>query len=341
MLSWIYHYKTRDITKNHSPDETYSLLSQMLGNEFRSAHLFESNTEIQIDISLKGKVFMHRHESSVAKAPSPTHDQAKNRFVNLQRPYLQALGVTDKQHQLIPAMSAKWKQINKFIEIFESAAKSTNLISQNGITVVDFGSGKGYLTFAIHDYLHDTQGISATVTGVELREPLVALCNQIASQLEHKNLVFLCGDVKTHAHQQCDVMIALHACDTATDYAIHYGIRSNASIIMCAPCCHKQIRPQLHSPAPLQPLLKYGVHLGQEAEMITDTLRALLLEANGYSTKVFEFISLEHTEKNKMILAVKQANPNEKKKLEILTQISAIKEFYGIQEHCLEQLLQS
>ena len=104
-------------------------------------------------------------------------------------------------------------------------------------------------------------------------------------------------------------MIALHACDVATDYAIHTGIRLGAAVIMCAPCCHKQIRPQLHSPVVLRPLLQHGVHLGQEAEMLTDGLRALLLEACGYETQVFEFIALEHTSKNKMIMAVKRQHP--------------------------------
>jgi len=341
MLSWVYRYKTRDITKNHSPKESFLLIDQLLGESFRAAHLFESDAETQIDISLKGKCFIHRHASKTMPSLSSEHDQTKKRFVDLQRPYLQALGITDRQHQLIPAMSAKWKQINKFIEIFESVANTANLASGQPVSVVDFGSGKGYLTFAIHDYLCYGRGIPATVTGVELREALATLCNATASRLEHKSLTFVCGDVKTHAPQKCDIMIALHACDTATDYAIHYGIRAGASIIMCAPCCHKQIRPQLHSPATLKPMLQYGVHLGQEAEMITDSLRALLLEANGYSTKVFEFISLEHTDKNKMILAVKQPRQNEKKQKEILEQINEIKQFYSIQEHCLEQLLKN
>lgn len=341
MMSWVYRYQTRDITKNRSPEASWSLLAELLGGEFRAAHLFETDAETQIDISLKGKCFIHRHASKSISAISPEHDQSKKRFIDIQRPYLQALGVTDKQHQLIPAMSAKWKQINKFIEIFEKAFCSSGLDKNPALSVVDFGSGKGYLTFSIHDYLHHTLENPAAVTGVELREPLVTLCNKTASHLGYRDLAFVCGDVKTHAPQHCDVMIALHACDTATDYAIHYGIRAGASIIMCAPCCHKQIRPQLHSPSPLKPILQYGVHLGQEAEMITDSLRALLLEANGYNTKVFEFISLEHTDKNKMILAVKRPRQNEKKQTEIQEQINAIKQFYGIQEHCLEQLLKS
>ena len=145
------------------------------------------------------------------------------------------------------------------------------------------------------------------------------------------------GDVQHFAAQNINIMIALHACDTATDYAINMGIRSNADIIMCSPCCHKQIRPQLKSPSILAPLLQHGIHLGQEAEMLTDGLRALLLEAHGYDTQVFEFISLEHTNKNKMILAQKRKVPRDNHA--ILTQIAELKRFYGVKEHCLEELL--
>ncbi len=136
-----------------------------------------------------------------------------------------------------------------------------------------------------------------------------------------------------------DVMIALHACDTATDHAIHIGIRGGAAIILCAPCCHKQLRPQLLSPHPLRPILQHGVHLGQEAEMLTDGLRALLLDACGYSTQVFEFVSLEHTAKNKMILAVKRAHPGPPD--ELLAQVRELKAFYGIRDQCLETLLKA
>jgi hypothetical protein len=132
-------------------------------------------------------------------------------------------------------------------------------------------------------------------------------------------------------------MIALHACDIATDYALHMGIRTGAEIIMCSPCCHKQIRPQMQSPAMLAPLLQHGIHMGQEAEMVTDGLRALLLEAHGYDTQVFEFISLEHTSKNKMILAQKRKHPLDNSAT--LAQIAGIKAFYGIKEQCLETLL--
>ena len=134
------------------------------------------------------------------------------------------------------------------------------------------------------------------------------------------------------------MLIALHACDTATDDAMHLGVRSGASIIMCAPCCHKEVRPQLLSPHPLRPILRHGIHLGQEAEMITDGLRALLLEGSGYDTQIFEFISLEHTSKNKMILAVKRSVPRDAAR--VLAQVRELKAFYGIREQRLESLLE-
>lgn len=336
-LSFVYSYKTRDITKNMDPAAGLTAIEKLLENDFRHTHFFSGEEEAQLEFSKKGKTFLHVKKLTPTVAATQDHDREKKRYVDITRPFLTALGITDQQQRLIPAMSRKWKQINKFIEVFEHALSSVNMLPDQPLRVVDFGSGKGYLTFALHDYLRNTLHNAAEITGVELREALVKLCNTTAQSLEHGGLNFVCGDVKTHAPQQIDVMIALHACDIATDYAIHYGIQAGASIIMCSPCCHKQIRLQMQSPALLQPMLQYGVHFGQSAEMVTDTLRALLLEAHGYTTKVFEFVSLEHTDKNKMILAVKREHPGSTK--EVLAQIEAIKEFYGVKEHCLESLL--
>lgn len=339
VLSFVYEHQTNHITKNYSYKLALSEIKSLVGEDFKSAYLTLLDAEVQIEFSKKGKLKISQHQAKKQQTAVATHNREKNRFVDIQRPFLTALKVTDKQQKLIPAMSNKWKQINKFIEVFSQALDVSPHDKTTPLNVVDFGSGKGYLTFAIHDYLRHTLKNDAQVTGVELRQALADLCNETASTLDHQGLDFVCGDVKTHAPKQTDVMIALHACDVATDYAIHYGIRANASIIMCSPCCHKQIRPQMQSPELFQPMLQYGVHLGQQAEMVTDSLRALLLEANGYSTKVFEFISLEHTNKNKMILAVKKAKINPKEQAKTLTQIANIKAYYGITDHCLESLL--
>jgi SAM-dependent methyltransferase len=221
--------------------------------------------------------------------------------------------------------------------VLDHALDASTLKTATRIDVADFGSGKGYLTFALHDYLRHTLGLPAQVAGVELRADMVELCNAAVQRLGLDGLRFEQGDVRSAAPRPIDIMIALHACDTATDHAIYTGVRAGATIIMCSPCCHKELRPQLLSPHPLRPILKHGVHLGQQAEMLTDGLRAMLLDACGYDTQVFEFVALEHTHKNKMILAVKR--PASAPTDEVWRQIQEIKGYYGIRAQCLETLL--
>ena len=199
-----------------------------------------------------------------------------------------------------------------------------------------------YLTFAVHDWLQ-AAGRAPRVTGIELRDDMVSLCNAVIDGEQLQGIRFDQGDVRTQPVQPLDVMIALHASDIATDHALHVGLQSGARVIMSSPCCHKELRPQMTLPAVLRPMLQHGIHLGQEAEMVTDSLRALLLESQGYRTQVFEFIALEHTSKNKMILAVKAqgaaAAALASRRAELLAQIAEIKRFYGLKEQRLEQLL--
>lgn len=344
-LSFVYSHTTRDVTSNLPLAEGLEALDGLIGGSFGHAHLLSTTGELELRVSRKGKetLLRSRAASTAAPAADGAHNRRKHRWVDPERPFLQGLGVTDAAHQVVPAMSRKWKQINKFVEVFAHALEAAPRLVEAGrnIRVVDFGSGKGYLTFAVHDHLRHTLGLAgAEVTGVELRPDLVALCRQLVADLGLQGLHFDEGDVRHYTPPAIDVMIALHACDTATDHAIHLGLRAGASIIMCSPCCHKQIRPQLLSPHPLRPILQHGVHLGQEAEMLTDGLRALLLEAEGYDTQVFEFVSLEHTNKNKMILAVRRESglPAGRRE-EVLAQVREIKSFYGIREHCLESLI--
>ena len=338
-LSFTFKYQTNDVTRNSLPVQALDELRALIGYQFQAVNLFTPEWEVQLTISKKGKVlYQEKKLQQGTTANVTTHDREKKRYLSLERPFLRELGVTDTNNQLIPAMSRKWKQINKFIEIFSGAVQDTGLAERKQLHVADFGSGKAYLTFAMHDYLTNSLGLDAQVTGVELRQNLVDLCSKTVEKLHLTGLRFEQGDVKHFKARGINVMIALHACDTATDYALHMGIATGAEIIMCSPCCHKQIRPQIKLPEVLAPMLVHGIHLGQEAEMVTDSLRALLLEANGYDTKVFEFISLEHTSKNKMILATKRKQSRDN--TQILQQIAQIKQFYGIKEHCLESLLQ-
>jgi SAM-dependent methyltransferase len=338
-LSFVYTHATRDITKNLAPAEALIALRSLLAEQFDNAHLFADHEEVQLLTSKKGKRTLLRHQASGAPDARPGHDREKHRYIDLNQPFLTALGVTNEQHQLVPAMARKWKQINKFVEVLDHALSETALKQAASIDVVDFGSGKGYLTFATHHHLCHTLGLPARVAGVELREDMVALCNDVALRLGLDGLRFEQGDVRSVVPPKIDVMIALHACDTATDHAIHTGLRAGASIIMCSPCCHKELRPQLMSPHPLRPILKHGVHLGQQAEMLTDGLRAMLLEACGYDTQVFEFVALEHTNKNKMILAVRRQNASVGDAAVVWQQIDELKAFYGVRDQCLERLL--
>ena len=342
-LSFVHRHATRDVTRNLPLAEGLALVRDELLPEFAHAHLVTMRQDIQFAVGKKGRPLLRVGRTggaSDAARAAPAHDREKHRFLDLSRPFLAELGVTDAEQRLIPAMSRKWKQINKFVEILDHALASAGLAGRSALRVLDFGAGKGYLTFAVHDYLRNTLGLEAQVTGVELRGDLVRLCNDAAQRLGLAGLAFEQGDVRTHAAAAVDVMIALHACDTATDVAIHAGIRAGAGVILCSPCCHKQLRPQMASPPLLQPLLQHGIHLGQEAEMVTDGLRALLLESENYATQVFEFVSLEHTSKNKMILAVRRKEPlAAARRAELQRQIAEIKSFYGVREQCLETLL--
>jgi SAM-dependent methyltransferase len=335
-LSFVHTHRTRDITKNLSPGDGVPQVRALLESGFDHAHLFTATDEIQLLTSRKGRRTLLHGKATHAPAPA-AHDREKHRFLDLDRAFLAELGVTDAQHRLVPAMARKWKQINKFIEVLDHALAATALKTAPRLDVIDFGSGKGYLTFALHDYLRATLGLPARVAGVELRPDMVALCNGAVQRLGLDGLRFEQGDVRTVVPEAIDIMIALHACDTATDFAIATGVRAGAQIIMCSPCCHKELRPQLLQPHPLRPILKHGVHLGQQAEMLTDSLRAMLLDASGYDTQVFEFVALEHTNKNKMILAVKRAAPTPADA--VWQQIRELKGFYGIREQCLETLL--
>lgn len=336
-LSCLYHHTTQDITKNYSMSEGLEKIAELLAQS-KQANLFILNQDIQLKKNKK-KAMLTRQKKQAAtnKLEQQQHNREKQRYVQQQSPFLKHLGITDEKEQIVPSMARKWKQINKFIEIFSNAYEQIDAAQQE-LNIVDFGSGKGYLTFALYDYLQAQQK-TPLITGVELRSNLVEFCQHVADQVGFNHLDFFEGDVRSYQPEKLDVMIALHACDIATDFAIHTGIRLNASMIMCAPCCHKELRPQLQSPEVLQPMLQFGIHAGQQAEMLTDSLRALLLKAYGYETKVFEFVSLEHTSKNKMILATKRKDiqqPDAK----IMQQIQALKAMYGIEKQSLELLLQ-
>jgi SAM-dependent methyltransferase len=332
-LSFVTRQPTRDLTENLPMAASLDRIRNQLGNPYLGAHLFTARADVQLEFSRKGKGRIRQSAPTRGAPESAEHDRSKKRWIDPARPFLQRLGITDESHRVFPSMNGKWRQINHFIEIFAGALKDSPLADQEELSVVDFGCGKGYLTFALHDYLTHSLGRRAKVRGIEIRPDLVDFCRRAAGDAHLAGLTFECGDLNRHGVTAADVLIALHACDTATDEAIALGLERGAQIVICAPCCHKEIRPQLVAPEMLQPLLRHGIQAAQEAEMITDTLRALVLESRGFAVQIFEFIALEHTARNKMILAVQKTDGRPAP--ESAEQIRTLMKFYGIRSQSL------
>ncbi len=338
-LSFLYRYRTKDTVKNYLVEDGRAKLRELLGATFLSGHLFTLSQNLQIEFNRKLKPRLVYSKPTFDAAPPATHDQKKQRFIELQNNiYLNALGVTNERGEVRERMGDKFRQINKFVEIINRLYASSALAASREISIVDMGSGKGYLTFAVYDYFNNHLGINARVTGVESRVELVELCNRIAAGTGFTHLQFQTGYINDFKLERADMLIALHACDTATDDALYQGIEAAASVIICAPCCHKELRPQIESPAVLCAMLRHGILLERQAEMLTDSLRALLLDYCGYTTKVFEFISTEHTAKNTMLAAIKR-EPRTTERESVLREYHALKEFYGVKTQRLENLL--
>src|SRR5687767_9260951 len=337
-LSFLYRRRTRDEVKNHTHEEGARLVRELLGAEFLSGRLFTTAEDLRLDISRKGESRLTRHAPTFKDPAAAEHDRRKRRTIETEgNVYLRELGVTNERGEARPAMGDKLRQINKFVEIVAGLYAASPLAGRGEVSVVDVGSGKGYLTFAVYDYFNNALGLRATATGVEARAELANLCNEVARRAGFERLEFRTGLIQDLELSSADFLIALHACDTATDEAIYKGVAAGASVIVTAPCCHKEVRPQMRAPEALRGVLRHGHLLEREAESVTDSLRALLLESAGYDVKVFEFVSSEHTRKNTMIAAIRRAAAWDRGAA--LAEYRALKEFYGIREQRLEKLL--
>lgn len=333
-FQFLYRYTTNDQVKNYTLSESMDVLEELLSEKFRAATLFTLQNDLLVFISKKKKVSYKTSNPSFKNKLPETHDKQKVKRAE-NSAYLFHLGITDKEGSVIPKMADKYRQINKYLEIIEAQLKSVKLSKR--INIVDMGSGKGYLTFALYDYLVNKKEHSVHVTGIELRESLVNYCNDIAKKCEFSGLQFVAQSIQEYDNDKIDILIALHACDTATDDAIFKGLSAKAELIICAPCCHKQIRQQVKGKEQESPLLKYGIFKERQFEMVTDTIRALILEKHQYNTKVFEFISNEHTRKNVMLIGAKSSKNTDVEMVN--SKILELKKAYQIEEHYLESLL--
>ena len=337
LLSFVYRNLTNDITKNFDLPDCISQIKNLLKESFFNADVYTTAETVYYTVTEEGKEkIVTKTSKAKVTVGVLTHDKQKNRLIPTNSFYLKELGLTNAEGNLKKEMQHKYKQINRYVEIIEGILKDTKI--ENNFSIVDMGSGKGYLTFALYDYLQ-TKNKEIKVTGIELREDLVLKCNTIAEQSLYTGLHFTKGSIQQTDLPFVDMLIALHACDTATDDAIAKGIKANATFIICAPCCHKQIRKQMAPTNALQFITKHGILMERQAEMVTDTIRALMLEAHGYKTKVFDFIEEEDTPKNVLIVGTK-SNFSQKIFDENILKIKELKTLFGIKEHYLETVIE-
>ena len=300
-LSFVHRYPDHDTTKNFPPADALARIRTWLGTASLAATLFTTAERVQLRFNRRGKPQLQRQRET-GEPPSLQHDQSKARLLQDER-FLVQLGVLDPAGKPRPQMGDKYRQVHHFIELV--APLTREMQPGERVKVVDLGSGKGYLTFALYVFLTG-KGLQAEVTGVEQRRPLVDLCNEIAGSCGYGGLRFEAARISETSLAGADLVVALHACDTATDDALLAAIRAGARWILAAPCCHQEVRPQIWPPEGLEPLFRFGIQVDRLAESVTDTIRALCLEAAGYESRIQEFINLEHTPKNLLILAAKR-----------------------------------
>ena len=330
MIQVVHRNKTNDVTKNIEPNEAASFIEHAMNEEFYNLELLSDDRSISVLQSKKGK-FTATEKKTKNNIQLESHNRKKNRLVEEDAPFLRLLGLASENGKVHAKHQDKYRQINKFLEILNNLIEGT----ERKMQITDMGSGKGYLTFATHMYLQSK--IDLSTTGIELRKNLVDKCNHTAQELEWDNLNFEEGSIADFEEGRAiDMVIALHACDIATDMAIAQGIKAQAKYIIVSPCCHKQIRKAMSSKGSrIDAIIKHGIFMERQAEMITDTIRALIMEARGYEVKIFEFISSEHTSKN-IIITAKYKNKVNKN---VLKEVEKLKEEFGIQEHFLESIL--
>lgn len=289
---------------------------------FKQLNAWDEQSEYSIKISKKGKVFFNKTKSVSSVKSSTTNNRQKTYYLEEGTiiPPLVDMGVFTKDGKVVKSMYDKYRQINKFLQFIDEAITKANLSSVN---IVDFGCGKSYLTFVVYYYLNFVKGINATMTGLDLKEDVITKCQQTAKRYGYDKLSFKVGDVAVYeSDKPVDMVITLHACDTATDYAIYHAIRWNTKIIISVPCCQHELNAQIES-EDFNILTRYGLLKERTAAIMTDAIRANLLEYSGYKTQILEFIDFTHTPKNLLIRAVK-SNISKEHREKLLSEVEAL-----------------
>jgi SAM-dependent methyltransferase len=323
-MQFSYFDAKKDVTKNFALDEAMGRLDEALSMGFGRVHVQTTSGELLARITRKGKVLMTEAKPSrAAAAPTLAHDRAKRRMLDAGDAFLQAIGITGKDGRVLGSMHGKFAQVNEFLRIMEQALGARG-DGRGPVSVVDCGCGNATLTFAACHYLNHARGVRASVVGVDTNEELIDKCTKLRDRLGWKEIDFRRSSIAEYAPSAPpDIVLSLHACDTATDEAIAKGVLWGSRFLFAAPCCQHELHKQLRSEA-FAAVLRHGVLRERLADILTDALRAAALRVMGYRTDVIEFVSPEATSKNVMIRAEKAGKPGD---------AAALREYLALKEH--------
>ncbi len=312
----IEEYRGTQVFHSNCTEEqvTERLQNRLREGEFRQVELLSVFHQRTVLIGKKGTATVKckkRQDSALVVMPRE-HNRKKQYLLEegIPVPFLIDLGVMTKEGTVVKAKYDKFRQINRFLEFVEDILPA--LPKNRELTILDFGCGKSYLTFALYHYLYTLKGYEVRIVGLDLKKDVIARCNRLAQEYGYTKLEFLCGDIADYTGMNAvDMVVTLHACDTATDYALYKAIRWGASVVLSVPCCQHEWNRQMEC-EPLQPFLKYGIVKERMSALMTDAFRANVMEACGYKTQLLEFIDMEHTPKNILLRAVRKEKIEQK-----------------------------
>ena len=292
---------------NLTIEEAIEHICKYLEEDFKQGLIQTETAECTILISKKGKATIKTKQKQAAIKADLSHNRQKKYILDEgdKIPFLIDLGIMNLEGKVVKAKYDKFRQINKYLEFIRDIIPK--LPKDRTIRIIDFGCGKSYLTFAMYYYLHDMQALPIEVIGLDLKEDVIVHCNELAVRYGFTNLRFEMGDIAQFTGaDSVDMVVTLHACDTATDYAIEKAVKWGASVILTVPCCQHEVNAQINSEF-LKPALKYGLIKERMSALLTDAIRANMLESLGYETQILEFIDMEHTPKNILIRATRKS----------------------------------
>lgn len=297
--------------RNAEPEEACVLLVEAMEN-MRQMQMETREFSYTVLVSKKGKVTIKKKAAVCAgKEIDLSHNRKKHYILEegVPVPFLKDLGVMTEEGKVVRSRFDKFRQINRFLEFIEDILPE--LDRDRELTIVDFGCGKSYLTFAMYYYLHERKGYDIRIIGLDLKREVIAHCSELGRKYGYEKLTFLEGDIANYTGvEQVDMVVTLHACDTATDYALAKAVGWNAKVILSVPCCQHELNGQIESEV-LEPIFKYGLIKERAAALVTDALRAEYLESAGYAAQILEFIDMEHTPKNILIRGVRNGKKGE------------------------------